>query len=148
MRMSVRFTRKPLSFAAAVRELEGPGLGGIVVFAGRVRPDRTRRGRVRALLYEAHLPLGREVFLELERAARKRFGVGRVVLWHRLGSIPVDEASVLVGAAAGHRAEAFAAARFLIERLKEKAPIWKTDQSRLVRRPRRPPRGSAGRSAG
>jgi len=146
--MSVRFTRRPLSFSAAMRVLAGPGLGGIVVFAGRVRPDRTRHGPVRALDYEAHLPLAREVLSELERTARQRFRAGRVVLWHRLGTIPVDEASVLVGAAAAHRAEAFAAARFLIEQLKTKAPIWKSERSRPVRRPRRRPRGSVGRSAG
>lgn len=146
--MSVRFTRRPLSFAAAWQALEGPGLGGIVVFAGRVRPDPTRLGPVRALDYEAHLPLARTVLSDLERTARKRFRAGRVVLWHRLGTIPVDEASVLIGAAAAHRAEAFAAARFLIEQLKTKAPIWKTERSRPVRRRRRRPRGSAGRSAG
>ena len=145
--MSVRVDRRRISYAAALRALDGPGLGGIVVFIGRVRPDRTRRGRVIALDYEAHLPLARNVLSDLERTARSRFGAKRVVLWHRTGIVPVDEASVLVGVAAGHRAEAFAAARFLIEELKEKAPIWKSDRARSGRPPRPRPRGSAGRSA-
>jgi len=143
--MSVRITRGTLSFSAAMRALEGPGLGGIVVFAGRVRPDVTKRGRVTALEYEAHLPLARGVLSDLERTVRARFGARRVVLWHRVGSVPVDEASVLVGVAAGHRAEAFAGARFLIEQLKAKAPIWKTERARPARRPRRRPRGPARR---
>lgn len=143
--MTVRLDRRRLSYAAALRALEGPGLGGIVVFVGRVRPDRTSRGQVVALDYEAHVPLARSALSDLEQRARKRFGVQRVVLWHRTGRVPVDEASVVVGVAAGHRAEAFAAARFLIERLKAEAPIWKAERARSARRPRRPLRGSAGR---
>ena len=146
--MSVRVDRRRISYAAALRSLDGPGLGGIVVFIGRVRPDPTRHGRVVALDYEAHLPLARTVLADLERRARARFGAKRVVLWHRTGTVPVDEPSVLVGVAAGHRAEAFAAARFLIEELKEKAPIWKSDRVRPARRPPPRPRGSGGRSAG
>ena len=146
--MSIRLSRRRLSFSAAMRALEGPGLGGIVVFAGRVRPDATRRGRVVALDYEVHRPVALRVLSDLERTTRSRFAAKRVVLWHRVGTVPVDEASVLVGVAAGHRAEAFAAARFLIEELKSKAPIWKVERARPGRRPRRRPRGSAGRSAG
>ena len=134
--MSVRLTHARLSVASAMRVLEGPGLGGIAVFAGRVRPDRTGRSRVGALYYEAHRPLATRALEELERTARKRFGAKRVVLWHRLGVVPVDEVSVIVGAATGHRAPAFAAARYLIERLKAEVPIWKTDQARPARRPR------------
>lgn len=146
--MSVRLTRARLSFPAACRALEGPGLGGIAVFAGRVRPDATRRGRVAFLDYEAHRPLALLQLAELERAARRRFGARRVVLWHRVGPVAVDEVSVIVGAGAGHRAEAFAAARFLIEQLKTRVPIWKTERARLGRRPRRRPGGPASRSAG
>lgn len=146
--MSVRLTHERLSYAAAMRELEGPGLGGVVVFAGRVRPDATRGGRVIALDYETHRTLALRVLADLERTVRRRFGARRVVVWHRVGTVPVDEASVLVGVATGHRAEAFVAARFLIEQLKAKAPIWKSERARSGRRPRRRPRGSVGRSAG
>jgi len=134
--MSVRLTRRHLSMAAAVRELDGPGLGGVVVFAGRVRPDRVRGGRVTALEYEAHVPVARATLVELERVARRRFEAQRVVVWHRLGTVPVGEISVIIGVAAGHRAPAFAAARFLIEQLKAKVPIWKVERARPAR-PRR-----------
>jgi molybdopterin synthase catalytic subunit len=134
--VSVRLTRRPLSMAAAMRVLEGPGLGGVAVFAGRVRPDRVGRGRVVALEYEAHRILALRALTALERTARRRFGAERVVLWHRLGDVPVDEISVIVGAATGHRAAAFAAARYLIERLKAEVPIWKTERARPARRRR------------
>ena len=89
--MSVRLSRRRLSVAAAMRSLEGDDLGGVVVFVGRVRPDRTRRGRVIALEYESHRPVAVAALDELERTARRRFGLGAVVLWHRLGTVPVGE---------------------------------------------------------
>jgi len=146
--VSVRLTRAPLSLAAAMRELGGDELGGVVVFLGRVRPDRTRRGKVSALHYEAHRPLALAALATLERTARRRYGAGKVVLWHRLGPVPVGEPSVIVGVATGHRAPAFAAARLLIEQLKREVPIWKVDQARSARRRRSRPRGRAGRSTG
>ena len=142
--MSVRLSGRPLSSTAAMRTLEGPGLGGVVLFAGRVRPDRIGRGRVEALDYEAHLPPAREQLSALERTVRLRFGAERVVLWHRLGRVRVGEVSVLVGAACGHRAAAFEATRFLIEELKTSVPIWKTARARPVRRPPPRPRPRAG----
>jgi len=143
--LSVRLTRRKLSVTAAMRALAGAELGGVVLFAGRVRPDPTPRGPVVALDYEAHRALAIAALTGLERTARRRFGAEKVVLWHRLGPIPVGEPSVLVGVATGHRAEAFAAARFLIERLKAEAPIWKVERARPARRPRSRPGGPVGR---
>jgi len=128
-----------------MRELEGDELGGVVVFLGRVRPDRTGKGRVTALEYEAHRELALSALRGLERTARRRFGAEKVVLWHRLGAVPVGEPSVVVGVATGHRAAAFRAARFLIERLKAEVPIWKLERARPVRRPRLRPGGREGR---
>lgn len=142
--MSVRLTRAPLSLAAAVRELEAPALGALVVFVGRVRPDRTRAAKVVALQYEAHrAPAVREL-ARLEREARERFGAARTVAWHRVGRVGVGEPAVIVGAACGHRAAAFSATRFLIDELKRSVPVWKEVRARPVRRPRpRPPPGPA-----
>ncbi len=115
-----------------------------MVFAGCVRPDRTPRGRVVALDYEAHRPVALAQLRRLEAAARQRVPEARVVLWHRLGRLPVGTVSVIVGAATPHRAQAFGLARWLIDRLKEEVPIWKTAQARSARRPRRPPARSGG----
>lgn len=143
--MSIRLTRSPLSAAAAFRELEAPGLGGVVVFTGRVRGDRSRGRRVVALDYEVHEEPALRVMKELDRATRREFGVKRTVLWHRVGPVKAGEISVIVGAAAAHRAPAFSAARYLIDCLKETVPIWKTDRARFVRPRRRRPRPRVGR---
>lgn len=140
--MSIRLTHGPLSPGRAYAELADGGAGGVVLFAGRVRADAGARGRVRELYYEAHEDLARRALTELEADARRRFGLLRVVLWHRLGHLPVGTASVLVGCSTLHRAEAFRAGRYLIDRLKAEVPIWKTEaRGRPARRrPARPAR--------
>ena len=120
------------------RALAETGSGGVVVFVGRVRPDRTAAGTVVALDYEADRTLAEQALLRLARIARDRYGARRVVLWHRTGRLRVGTASVIVGVAAPPPAAAFAAARWLIGALKRTAPIWKTVRVRSGR-PRPPP---------
>ncbi len=143
--MSVRLSSSPLSVVRAHRELERPGLGGLVLFSGRVRPDRTGDGRVRALDYEVDRPVALRELAALERRARARFGARATGLWHRTGLVKVGEIAVIVGAACPHRTEAFAAARYLIEEVKRAVPIWKEVRVRPVRRPRPRPRPAGGR---
>jgi len=146
--VSVRLTTRPLSPAAALRHLEAPALGGVVVFVGRVRPDRTRLGKVVALEYETHRAPALRALAQLEREAQRRFGAARTVAWHRVGRVRVGEPAVVVGAACAHRAAAFSATRFLIDELKRTVPVWKEVRARPGRRPRRPPGRTGGRSAG
>lgn len=138
-KVSVRLQRTPLSVEKAYRELSGPGLGGVVVFAGRVRPDRTSGGRVEALEYEAHEPVALAALRRLAAKGTRKVPGSRVLLWHRLGRLRVGVPSVIVGAAAPHRASAFQLARWLIDRLKVEVPIWKTARVRRAHRQRKPP---------
>ena len=143
--MSVRLSSRPLSLGAAWRELDALDAGGLVVFVGRVRPDRTSRGRVTALVYEAHRAPALRELERIEAEARRRFGAQQTLAWHRVGRVRVGEPAVIVGAACGHRREAFAAARYLIDQLKARVPVWKEERARPAR-PRRPrPRRSPGR---
>ncbi len=123
--MSVRLSRRPLSVPAAYRELgQGPA-GGIAIFLGRVRPDRVGARIVRALDYEADEGIALAAMHRIERGARARWGADEIVLHHRIGRLRVGEISVIAGAAAAHRADAFRSARWIIERLKSDVPIWK-----------------------
>jgi len=146
--VTVGLTGRTLDPARAYRELAVRGAGGVVVFVGRVRPDPTRGGVVRALEYEADLTMALRAMTSLARRVGRSRGILRVVLWHRVGRLPVGAVAVVAGAAAGHREEAFRAARELIERVKTEVPIWKTDRARRARRPRRRPSLPPGRSAG
>ena len=126
--MTSEISSRPLSVSRVYAALEDPRAGGVVVFVGRVRPDRTLRGRVSALEYEADRKLALRQLEALEREAVWRFGARKVRIEHRVGLLPVGTPSVILGVAAPHRSAAFQAARFLIERLKVDVPIWKTDR--------------------
>jgi molybdopterin synthase catalytic subunit len=146
--VSVRLSTRPLSAARALKELSAAGLGGIVLFVGRVRPDRTRHGTVRALEYESHRAMALRTLRAWEVEARRRYGAARVVLWHRIGIVRAGEPSVIVGTASAHRQSAFEAASMLIERVKTDAPLWKSERVRPARPRRRLPLPGPARSAG
>jgi molybdopterin synthase catalytic subunit len=104
---------------------EDPGAhGAIVTFVGTVR--RESRGRwVTRLEYEAYAPLALRAFALISEEVSGHWPSARVAFHHRTGPLDVGEASVAIAAASPHRAEAFAACRYVIERLKQVAPVWK-----------------------
>jgi molybdopterin synthase catalytic subunit len=119
----MHLTRQPLDVNDLLAQVQGPERGGTCVFLGTVRSD----GDVTAIEYSAYEEMA---FAEIERIlgeAQAQWPEARVMLQHRLGLIPAGEASIAIGAAAPHRAEAFAACRFVIEEVKKRLPIWKKE---------------------
>ena len=102
----------------------GEGCGGLCVFVGVVRATHKGR-RVRYLEYEGYEPLALKVFDQIDREAHAHWPDTLVAIHHRLGRLEVGEASVVIVAGAAHRASAFQASRYAIERVKQIAPIWK-----------------------
>jgi molybdopterin synthase catalytic subunit len=102
--------------------------GAECVFLGRTRGDtHPSHGMLRRLSYEAYRPLAERTLCELARDAARDFECMLVRIHHAVGEVPVGEASVLVQVVCGHRGKAFEACRFLIDRLKATAPIWKQE---------------------
>jgi molybdopterin synthase catalytic subunit/molybdopterin converting factor small subunit len=99
-------------------------VGGVVVFYGIVR-DREDGAPIAALDYTAYREMAEHQFRKLIEETKRRWPLHRLRVVHRLGVIAVGEASLLVRVEAAHRGEAFAAAQFLIDELKQKVPIWK-----------------------
>lgn len=99
------------------------GPGGITSFVGVVRNENAGK-RVLRLEYEGYEPLARRAFERIGSETAERWDV-RVALHHRLGTLQIGEASVMIAAASPHRADAFAACRYVIERVKQIVPIWK-----------------------
>ena len=100
------------------------GDGAVCTFVGLVRDHNAGR-RVLWLDYEAFAPLAVKAFERIESEAGVRWPGARLAIHHRVGRVEIGEASVAIAVASPHRADAFAACRYAIERIKQIAPIWK-----------------------
>ncbi len=116
----------PLDAAAVEAEVRTPAAGAVVVFVGTAREETGGRKVVR-LFYEAYAAMAEKRLAEICEEARSKHGALRVALRHRVGECPVGEASVVIAAAAAHRAQAFDACRAVIEEIKVSAPLWKKE---------------------
>lgn len=122
----VRITGEPLRMEEATDFVADPAAGATCVFAGTVR-NRSEAGDVTGLVYEAWDELADRRLREVAGEMRSTWPVRKVALLHRIGALDVGETSVVVACSAPHRAEAFAACRHGIERLKQDVPIWKKE---------------------
>jgi molybdopterin synthase catalytic subunit len=123
-------TRAVLDLPAITADLEqeaqrrGEGCGAVCSFVGVVRATHKGR-RVVRLEYEAFEPLAMKTLSRIEAEIAAEWPGVLVAMHHRIGELRVGEASVIVAAASAHRAQAFQACRYGIERIKQIAPIWK-----------------------
>ena len=122
-------TTAPLDLDALVRTVgdeaaaDPVGPGAVITFVGVVRNANAGR-RVLRLEYEGYEPLAVRAFERIGREVADRWKV-RLAVHHRLGTLEIGEASVIIAVASPHRADAFAACRYVIERIKQIVPIWK-----------------------
>ena len=114
---------EPLAQAVTAEGTAGAN-GAVVTFLGLVRGHNLGR-RVRYIDYDAYEPLAVRTFERIAGEMQARWPDARLALHHRVGRLEVGEASVAIAAAAPHRADAYAACRYAIERVKQIAPIWK-----------------------
>lgn len=124
----VTVTPLPLDLGALVAELArgGTGDGAVASFTGLVR-DHNRGRQVRFLEYEAYEPLAIRALERIVDESRAAWTSTRVGVHHRIGRLDIGEASIVIAAASPHRADAFAACRYVIERVKQIVPIWKRE---------------------
>jgi MoaE-MoaD fusion protein len=117
---------RALDVGAVVARVAGPDTGGIVTFVGTVR-DASRGREIRHLEYEAYPQMAEREMERIADEAAARWPGVRVAMAHRTGHLAIGEMAVVVVAAAPHRPEAFTAARYAIDTLKERVPIWKKE---------------------
>jgi molybdopterin synthase catalytic subunit len=124
---------EPLDMAGMLAAAHHPGAGAVVLFSGEVRDQNLGRA-VTFLEYEAHGPLAEKMIEEILSTARAKWKLQIAVARHRIGKVAIGETAVVVITASAHRSEAFEANRYIIDRIKHEAPIWKceyyTDGSR------------------
>ena len=126
-RVLVRVTETSLEPAALLEFVSDPTAGAVVTFLGTVRNHAPGKTGVTHLVYEAYLERVEDTIRGLIADASARWPLTAVAVEHRVGRVEVGEASVAVAASSAHRADAFEAARFLIDELKAHAPIWKQE---------------------
>jgi molybdopterin synthase catalytic subunit len=117
-------TSDPLDVDALAAAVAGPDCGAVTTFVGWVRETNAGR-RVRWIDYEAYDALAEKTFARIASEAATRWPAVRLAVHHRTGRLAIGDASVAIAAASPHRADAFAACRYAIERVKQIAPVWK-----------------------
>jgi molybdopterin synthase catalytic subunit len=118
---------EPLLVDETVAAVSGPNRGGVVTFTGVVRREGHHLSDVIRLEYEAYVEMAEQVLAEIAEEIEREWAGTEIAIHHRVGSLVVGEIAVAITAASAHRAPAFEACRAAIDRLKERAPIWKKE---------------------
>ena len=116
----------PINPAAVMDEVRSTEFGAVSMFIGTVR-DTNEGRRVSSIDYSAYVPMAEAELNRIIDEAIERFGVGAVVVEHRIGALELGDVSVAVVVAHQHRGPALAATTFVIEQIKAQVPIWKLE---------------------
>eukprot|EP00128_Syssomonas_multiformis_P005306 Colp12_sorted_trinity150504_noHs@31445 len=122
----VVITEKPLSLEALVAKVGAHSCGAISVFIGTTR-DNFQGKRVARLEYEGYIPMAEKELLKICNQIRDKWTVEAIAIEHRIGLVPIGEASVIIAVSSPHRRESLSAVDFAIETLKATVPIWKKE---------------------
>ncbi|HSL22157.1 MAG TPA: molybdenum cofactor biosynthesis protein MoaE [Vicinamibacterales bacterium] len=125
--MRFAISAAPLDVHTVIREVWRADCGAVATFIGTTRDHHAGR-RVLYLEYEAYVALAIRAFELIDAETRQQWPDAMLAIHHRIGRVDIGAPSVVIAAASPHRAEAFAAARYAIERLKQIAPIWKRER--------------------
>jgi len=119
-------TSQPIDTTAVLAAVSTPAAGAVVLFLGTTREFTNGRQTV-FLEYDCYPQMAEKKLAELATEAKSRWPLTGVAIVHRLGHVPLGEASVAIAVSSPHRKAAFAAGEWLIDTLKEIVPIWKKE---------------------
>jgi molybdopterin synthase catalytic subunit len=124
--MDVELTTDPIEYAPLVESCRSHASGAVVLFLGTVR-DFSEGKDVVALDYDAYASMAKKKLGELAAEAKSRWPLQAVCVRHRTGRLELGDIAVAIVTASAHRAEAFAAAQWMMDTIKQLAPIWKRE---------------------
>lgn len=122
----VQLVDEPINMAGLLSQIDNPDVGAHAWFIGVTR-RRTAVEITQTLFYDAHRSMAQAELERLASAASSRFGLRHLVIVHRLGEVPIGQASVVVGCSSPHRAAAIDALPWIMDELKKNVPIWKRE---------------------
>ena len=120
-------TDDPIDGRALVERVMRRSDGAYVLFEGVVRDHHDGKA-VESIFYDAYRPMAEKEIDKIVRDVEAQFAGVAVAVVHRLGLLVVGDSSIAIVAASPHRAEAFAACRTIIDRIKETVPVWKKER--------------------
>ncbi|XP_051846602.1 molybdopterin synthase catalytic subunit [Antechinus flavipes] len=122
----IKFTAEKLSVDEVSQLVVSPVCGAVSLFVGTTRNNFEGK-KVISLEYEAYMPMAETEVRKICSAVRQQWPVRHIAVYHRLGLVPVTEASVVIAVSSAHRAASLEAVKYVIDTLKAKVPIWKKE---------------------
>ena len=119
-------TYQAIDLTAAMAAMRSPFTGGMVIFSGEVRINNKGK-EVDFLEYEAYEPMAQKKITEIVAQAQEKWKLNNAYCLHRLGRLDISDCAIIVITCSIHRAEAYQANRYIIDRVKEEVPIWKNE---------------------
>lgn len=117
-------TDKPLDYSTLFADFRDPNSGAIVLFSGEVRGSNQGKS-VDRLEYEAYVPMAESMIASILNEAIDKWNLNKAICVHRIGTVEVMGCAVVVITASAHRASAYEANKYIIDRVKHEVPIWK-----------------------
>ena len=124
--MHFAITTEPIEPDALHQKVKSDGDGAVVTLSGVVR-NHCGHAATDHLVYEAYPGMAERKMAEIGEEVQEKWPIGNLAIIHRVGRLEVGEISVLIAVASPHRAEAFEACSYALDRLKESVPIWKKE---------------------
>lgn len=122
-------SKHPIDIEMLLTNVEDDSAGATVLFLGTVR-NHNDDYAVSEIYYEAYIRMAEETMTKIEAEAVKRWNIKKFAAVHRIGNLKIGEVSVAIALSSEHRAEAFEAGRYAIDRIKSEVPIWKKETIR------------------
>lgn len=126
MTVHARVTRDPIEPDDVLARVGADSDGAVVLFLGVVR-DHNDGAAVTGVTYDAYEEMAARVLVDVAGEAAERLGTDGLAVVHRIGDLAIGDVSVAIAASSPHRAEAFDAARYVIEEIKNRLPVWKKE---------------------
>ena len=122
-------SEEAIDIETLLESVKDDAAGATVLFLGTVRNHSNNDYAVSGIYYEAYIRMAQETMAKIEAEAIKRWNLKKFAAMHRIGNLKIGEISVAIAVSSEHRAEAFEAARYAIDRIKTEVPIWKKEMT-------------------
>jgi molybdopterin synthase catalytic subunit len=122
----ISISEHPIDVEKLLANVREDSAGATVLFLGTVR-NHNDDYAVSGIYYEAFIRMAEEAVAKIEEETVKKWNLKKFAAVHRVGNLKIGEVSVAIAVSSEHRAEAFEAGRYAIDRIKTEVPIWKKE---------------------